>query len=66
MEGNPVWSWALLCGMDPGFGSDQVRRSVSLWAGLITGRSHLDLNQTVRRDYGQSDYGWMVLAAKAK
>ncbi|KAG5415285.1 hypothetical protein IGI04_002852 [Brassica rapa subsp. trilocularis] len=49
-----------------GFGSDQVRRSVSLWAGLITGRSHLDLNQTVRRDYVQSGYGWMVLAAKAK
>ncbi|KAG5416673.1 hypothetical protein IGI04_004240 [Brassica rapa subsp. trilocularis] len=52
--------------MDPGFGLDQVRRSVNLSAGLITGRSHLDLNQTVRRDYGRSGYGWMVLATKAK
>ncbi|KAG5384564.1 hypothetical protein IGI04_036034 [Brassica rapa subsp. trilocularis] len=66
MDGNPVWSWALLSGMDPGFGSDQVRRSVSLWARLITVRSHLDLNKTVRRDYGRSGYGWMALAAKAK
>ncbi|KAG5377692.1 hypothetical protein IGI04_025534 [Brassica rapa subsp. trilocularis] len=29
------WAWALLGCMDPNLGPDQVRRSVSLWAGLM-------------------------------
>ncbi|KAF2535063.1 hypothetical protein F2Q68_00019978 [Brassica cretica] len=47
--------------MDPSLGPDQVRRSVSLWAGLKNGRSNLDLNRTVRPDYGGSGYGCIVI-----
>ena len=47
--------------MDPGLGLDHVRRSVSLWAGLMNGRSNLDHNRTVRRDYECSGYGGIVV-----